>query len=274
MAKNRHRPRHLRRWAALVGSRLADWARHSLVGLGIAGGLAGLGVAGWAVIQRAPYFNIRVVEAEESAHLDRATIVALVGLESPVNLFRFDAVAAEEALAAHPWVATARIVERLPDRVEIHHTERQPAAVVSLGGLYVVDADGQPFIRTTPAAAKGLPLVTGLEREAYEADPAAARASVRDALALVRLYERGALASAHPLSNVHVGEGGRLELMLGKTRVVMGRGDYKAKLERLAEIYQTLARRSMEATYVLMDESGQRSIVKEVPVARPMMGAL
>lgn len=274
MARNRLRSRPVKRLATRFGARLADWVRHSLIGLGVVGGLVGLGAAGWAVVQRAPYFNIRTVEATESAHLDRAAIVALAGLDGPVNLFRFDALAAEEALAAHPWVATAQVLKRLPDRVEILHTERIPAAVVSLGGLYVVDADGQPFIRTTPAEAKGLPLVTGLDRESYEADPAAARASVREALALVRLYERSGLAATRPLSNVHVGEGGRLELMLGKTRVVMGRGDFKAKLERLGEVYETLARRNMEASYVLMDEKGQRSIVKEVPVARPMMGAL
>jgi hypothetical protein len=149
-----------------------DWLRHSLTGLAVIGGCSlGLGAAGWAIVQRSSYFNIRTVEATETAHLQRDAIVTLAGLDGPVNLFRYDALAAEEALGTHPWVANARVEKRMPDRVEIHLTERLPAAVVALGSLYVVDADGQPFIRATPEQAQGLPLVTGLDREQYDTNP-------------------------------------------------------------------------------------------------------
>lgn len=272
MARNRLRRPSIR-WRG-VTHRATDWLRHSITGLAVIGGLMGLGAAGWAVVQRSSYFNIRTVEATETPHLQRDAIVSLAGLDGPVNLFRYDALAAEEALGTHPWVANARVEKRMPDRVEIHLTERIPAAVVALGSLYVVDADGQPFIRATPEQAQGLPLVTGLDREQYETNPVETRALVRDALALGRLYQRSELAAAHPLSNVHVGEGGRLELMLGKSRIVMGQGDFRAKLDRLARIYETLGQRGMEAAYVLMDEKGQRSIVKEVAAARPVMGSL
>ena len=262
------------RFAAVVVSRARDWLRHSLSGLGLLGVLALVAWGGWSMVQRSSYFNIRTVEVGETLHLDRARIAALVGLEGPVNLFRFDARGAEEALVAHPWVATARVEKRMPDRIEIHLSERVPAAVVSIGGLYVVDADGAPFVRATAAEAADLPLVTGLTREGFEGQPAESRARVREALALGRLYERSPMATARPLSNVHVGDGGRLELMLGKTRVVVGQGDLQRKLERLERIYETLAQRSVDATYILLDDKGQRSIVKEVSAARPVMGSL
>ena len=272
MARNRAR-RPAIRWQRL-GARASDWLRHSVTGLAVLGGLCVAGAGGWAVVQRSSYFNIRTVEATETAHLNRDTIVGLAGLDGPVNLFRYDALVAEEALGSHPWVASAHVEKRMPDRVEIRLSERVPAAVAALGALYVVDADGQPFIRATPSQAQGLPLVTGLSRELYEANPGASRALVRDALALERLYQRSELAAAHPLSNVHVGEGGRLELMLGRSRIVMGQGDFRTKLDRLARIFETLGQRGVEASYVLMDEKGQRSIVREVSAARPIMGSL
>jgi cell division protein FtsQ len=273
MARNRLR-RPSGGFSAVVVARTTDWLRHSIKGLAVMGGCALLAAAGWSMVQRSSYFNIRTIEVGETPHLDRVRIAALVGLEGPVNLFRFDARGAEEALAAHPWVATARVEKRMPDRVEIHLSERVPAAVVAIGGLYIVDADGQPFIRATPAEAAGLPLVTGLTREKFEAVPVEARARVREALALGRQYERSPMAAARPLSNVHVGDGGRLELMLGKSRVVMGQGDFRGKLERLERIYETLTQRGVDASYILMDDKGQRSIVKEVAAARPVMGSL
>ncbi len=273
MSRNRLR-RPSGHFGAIVVARAGDWLRHSVVGLGVLGALSLVAFGGWSMVQRSSYFNIRTIEVGETPHLDRARIAALVGLEGPVNLFRFDARGAEEALAAHPWVATARVEKRMPDRVEIHLSERVPAAVVAIGALYIVDADGQPFIRATPAEAAGLPLVTGLSREGFEGQPAEARARVREALALGRQYERSPMAAARPLSNVHVGDGGRLELMLGRTRVVVGQGDLRGKLERLERIYETLTQRGVDATYILLDDKGQRSIVKEVAAVRPVMGSL
>ncbi len=261
-------------WVRVVGDRFTDWVRHSVAGAVIVGVAVGACEAGWVLVQRSSYFNIRQVEANETPHLDRSAIINLVGLEGPINIFKFDTLAAEEALGSHPWVAAAHVQKRMPDGVSIQVSERVPAAVVALGGLYVVDADGQPFVRTTPDQIRGLPLVTGLSREVYEANPVASRAYVRDALALGRLYQQSSLAAVHTLSNVHVGDGGRLELMLGKTRIVVGAGDHRAKLGRLEKIYETLAQRNMEASYILLDDKGLRSIVKEVPANRPIMGAL
>jgi cell division protein FtsQ len=273
MGRNRLR-RPSGRFAAVVVERTGDWLRHSVKGLLLLMGLALLAAAGWSMVQRSTYFNIRTIEVGETPHLDRALIATLVGLDGPVNLFRFDARGAEEALAAHPWVASARVEKRMPDRVEIHLSERVPAAVVAIGALYIVDADGQPFIRATPAEAVGLPLVTGLSRELFESEPSTARARVREALALGRQYLRSPMSAARPLSNIHVGDGGRLELMLGRTRVVMGQGDLRAKLERLEQVYETLTLRGVDASYILMDEKGHRSIVKEIAAARPVMGSL
>ena len=87
-----------------------------------------------------------------------------VGLDGPVNVFRFEVGAAEDALLAHPWVATAEINKSLPGQVTIRYEERKPEGVVVLGALYLVDGTGEPFAQPTPAEAAGLPEVELYDR--------------------------------------------------------------------------------------------------------------
>jgi hypothetical protein len=146
--------------------------------------------------------------------------------------------------------------------------------VVSLGSLYVVDGSGEPYVRALPADVELMPLITGIDRAAYEENPELIKSWVRNALALGRLYGQNALAEAHPLGNVNIAEGGRLELMLDRTRIVMGYEQFPLKLERLARIYGDLAKRKSDAAWILLDEEGERAVVKEIAGKRSVMGSL
>ena len=81
------------------------------------------------------------------------------------------------------------VTRRFPDRVSVEVAEHVPAALAVLGDLYVLDEEGEPFKRVTPGDGLDLPLVTGLDREAYVTDPAAARERLRAALEVARAYD-------------------------------------------------------------------------------------
>ncbi|MCB9544973.1 MAG: FtsQ-type POTRA domain-containing protein [Myxococcales bacterium] len=278
MARNRFRgrggpdagPSRLQQGLRLVG-RIAKPILGTAV---VLGGLTGVGVAGWKAVQRSPYFQARQIDAEGSAHLTREEVVARAGLDEAVNLFKYETEAAVEALLAHPWVATATVEKSLPDHVRIRVEERRPEGIVVLGGLYLVDGTGEPFAQPTPAESVGLPLVTGVDRAAYQADPKKAHRHIRDALAVARLYAQSPLARRRPLSDVHLGEGGRTELVVGRTRVVLGRTHFKQKLDGLVRIFDQLDARKMDATYILMSADLRRAIVKEVPRQDEQAGSL
>jgi cell division protein FtsQ len=236
--------------------------------------LGGLGYAAWKAVLQSPYFTVRTIQVEGSPHLTRKAAIARAGLDQRTNMFRFDAAAAAEQIEAHPWVARATVQTALPGTVEIEFEERHPEGVVVLGGLYLVDGTGEPFVKPTPAEAAGLPLITGLDRETYEQDAESAQARIREALSIARHYARSALAAQRPLSNVHLGEGGRLELFVGRTRVVLGQTQPHQKLRAVAKIFAQLKKRKLDASYILLSEDEKRAIVKEIPIAEESDGSL
>ncbi len=236
-----------------------------------------LGLAAWTAytaVLRSPYFRVRVVEANETAHLDRRAIIERIGLGQPTNLFRFDAKAAEDALLAHPWVARAEVRTVLPDRVEVVIEERAAAGVVALETLFLVDDTGRPIVPALPTDVADLPLVTGLNRQDYEVDAEGTRARIRDALSLARQYRNSPLATLRPLSDVHLAPIGRMELMLGRTRVVLGRDRHRQKLDLLNQIFAQLAERGVDAAYILLSEDLERAVVKEQPIDQGIGGSL
>ena len=246
--------------AATVGRGLAPLVKVGLL-------LSFVGLLGWTIhtaVLRSAYFRVRVVEANETAHLDRRAIVDLMGLGEPVNLFRFDPQAAEDALASHPWVARARVRTVLPDRVEAEIEERTPAGVLVLDSLFLVDDTGSPVVPADPADARALPLITGLTRQDYERDDEGTRARLRQALAVARVYAQSPLAALRPLSDVHLAPGGRTELMLGRTRVVLGQHQHRKKIELLLSIFTQLSERKVDAAYILLSEDLDRAVVQEV----------
>lgn len=251
---------------------LTAWAWHGLRPVVrfaiIVGFVAGFAFAGYRAVHQSAYFLVRDIDVEPTAHLDRSAIIEATGLATPRNIFDFDADAAREALLLHPWVATARVTKVLPERVVIRLEERRASGAVVLDVPYLVDATGHPFTQAGPDELDGLPLVTGLGREDFDLDPEGACERVQTALAVARRYALSPLAARRPLGSVHLAPAGRLELMLGRTRVALGQGDFRDKIGRVEQILDALAARRMDAGYILLSEDRQRAIVDEIPRQR------
>lgn len=236
----------------------------------VAGFVAGFALAGYRAVHQSAYFLIRDIDVEASAHLDRAAIIETAGLDRAQNIFDFDEGAAREALTTHPWVATARVSKVLPQRIVIRLEERRASGAVVLDAPYLVDATGQPFAQAAPGELEGLPLVTGMTRHDFDLDPEGASERVQTALAVARRYALSPLAARKPLGTVHLAPAGRLELMLGRTRVALGQGQFRDKIRRLEQILDTLERRKVDAGYILLSEDQQRAIVNEIPRQREL----
>lgn len=234
--------------------------------------ILGLGLAGWDAIHRSPYFLVRTIDVAPTPHLDRAAIIEAIGLGKPGNIFAFDADAARDALLAHPWVATARVEKVLPETIIVRLEERRPSGAVILDAPYLVDATGRPFAAVEAHAIAGLPIVTGLDSQAFDTDPEATYERVRTALAVARRYQNSPLAERRPLGNVHLAAGDRVELMLGRTRIALGPGEFRDKIGRLEQILDTMDARKVDAAYILMSEDTRRAIVKEIPRERGLGG--
>ncbi len=205
----------------------------------------------WAVAS--PRFVLKEASFSGLQHATRPELVRLSGLAAGQNLFALDVGALERAMLQHPWVRSVEVTRHFPSAVSVEVAEHVPVALAVLGDLYVLDEEGEPFKRVTPGDGLDLPLVTGLTREAYMADPAAARERFRTALSVARAYDALGSGPDDRLSEVKV-EATSVTLVAGSGQEVrMGEGEAEAKLQKLARIRRELRARGLAAAIIHLD---------------------
>jgi cell division protein FtsQ len=172
-------------------------------------------------------------------------IEELSGVSIGDQLLTVDPDQVARRLAAHPWIATARVRRELPSALAIEVTERRAVATALMGALYLLDDGGRPFKRATFEEADGLPVVTGVTREQYAALRPASEAVFREALTLLGSYG----ADRPKLSEVHVDPraGFSLVLLDGAGEIRLGRGATEEKLARLDQIFGAVGPRGPAA---------------------------
>lgn len=166
--------------------------------------------AGHHWITTSPRFAITAITVQGTHRIDPDDLRAQLPIRVGDNVFAgLDAIA--RAARDNPWIAAAEVRRILPHTIAIDVREHTAAAVAELGELYLVDASGQPFKRAAleTGEADGLPIITGIGRAAYAADPVAARATVREALAAFD----GWRAAARPaIGEIHIDPHGAVTL--------------------------------------------------------------
>ncbi len=185
---------------------------------------------------------IRSIRYEGLSRTREADLAELSPVRPGDNIVTADLDAMEQALRRVSWVKRAEIVRRLPSALEVRVTERRAAALVELGGLYLVDQDAQVFKRAAPGDGLDLPIVTGFTREDYDKRRADLDPLLAGALALLESYGRSALGGQAPVSELHIDPDQGVTLYVGAegTQVRLGIGDLPAKLARLEKIYSVL----------------------------------
>lgn len=202
---------------------------------------AGYG-ARWAVrhVVASPRFAVQTVAISPTARASRQELEILAGVQPGDHLLSVDTDDVAARVASHPWVAAVRVERQLPSELRIEVTERQAAALANLGGLYLLDLNGQPFKRATMAEAEGLPAISGIDRARYLELRDASEAAFREALALLTTY---ALESTRPaISEIVIdpSNGFTLFLLDGGAEIRLGRGDCSKKLARFDQILEAL----------------------------------
>ncbi|MCB9728836.1 MAG: FtsQ-type POTRA domain-containing protein [Deltaproteobacteria bacterium] len=218
-----------------------------------------VGARAYEYIMRSGHFYVREVLVSGNQHLSPGAVRDLAGIRPGTHVLAADLDAMKAALESDPWVARARVDRELPDRLTLHIDEHQPAAYVALGELMLVDVAGEPFTVADPHDDQELPIVTGIREDAFddEATSAQARADLRAAINLNRLYEAMGLAGRWPVGEVRVEAGRRLTLVLSETgtEAVLGTGPYRQKLYRLEWVLEELHDEGKKADYVLLDNA-------------------
>lgn len=161
----------------LVGRSLKYIATGILAAAAVAA-VSALLVAGYLYLSNSDYFSVKTITISGLNHITREDVLEMTGLDQPpINLLTFDLKDAESSLKALPWVAEAHVAKLMPDTVSIEVREHTPKLLISLGRLYYLNEDGQPFRELVPGEKTDMPIVTGFgEDELLNPGPAVKKA--------------------------------------------------------------------------------------------------
>lgn len=231
--------------------------------IGLRGGLA-LAIAGGAVavgrlieahVRRSAAFATQVIDVQGNERLDRDTVLKSATLAVGKNTFAVSPEEAERALRRNPWIASANVVRRLPDTYAITLEERQAVAVIALDQPYLVAGDAAVFKPWEQGDPEDLPIVTGVDQATFAADRVYRTSVLVNAVALLHDYRDAGLWKRAPIEEIHVESDEGLTLYVGEsaTAVRLHRPPFRKKLARLRRVFDQLAAKHAEASYVYLD---------------------
>lgn len=278
-SRNRRKADSTQRSAAVKGavSSNAGWvSRLFVLALGSAAVVFG-GQASYDWARSTPYFALKRVVFKGLSHTTETDLMKLAGLGPGQNLMALDVSALERSMSSHPWVKRVKLARHFPNGVTVDVEEHVPEAIVALGDLYLLDADGDPFKRIQAGDTLNLPLVSGVDREKYMAEPEAVKARLREALDVMRAYAASPVGKGAQLSEARV-EGDETALILSGSgqEIRLGDGDVTQKLERLVRIKSELEKRGLLAEVIHLDNrlrAGWVTVKVTGPVSERKSGA-
>jgi cell division protein FtsQ len=225
--------------------------------------LAGMIALGRLTVRYArtsPAFATTAIEVKGLSKLTRDEVIGQTGVAIGRNVFDVSEREAEAKLREHPWIASAIVKRRLPGRYTIEVRERRAVALVAMGDVLLVAADGTVFKRLGAGDPYDLPMITGLDHEPFTADRSLRASALLNAVALLGEYAEAGLSRKEPVAEVHIEADQSVSLYIGKdaTNVRLGNRPYRVKLQRLRQVLETLQKKRSRAAYVYLDNS-QRS---------------
>ncbi len=218
------------------------------------------GVMAHRFVVQSPHFHVQRVEVSPTVHVTAGEVRRLAKIGPRTNIFTvpLDRVAAR--IKRHPWIATAKVLRRMPNAIRIEVTEHEAAAAVLVQGsravetrFYLVTAEGKAFKRASQAELAGLVLITGIDRTEYLQRQQSTRDRIRQAIAVYRRYT--ARAGRPRVGELHMDEveGVTFYTAQRAVQVRFGRGDMAGKLRRYDRVLAELARRGQRAEAIRLD---------------------
>ena len=238
-------------WRSVLGASLRTVAAAAVSGaLTLGGGQL------WRWATASPAFSLRSIRFNGLAHAREPDLLARSGLRIGENLLKADLSRAARAMRAEPWVASVQLERRLPGELVANVIEHRPAALVELGGLYVLDDEGRLFKRAAPDDALDVPIFTGISRQAWIDRTPELQLRLFAALHLLDAWQASGLSLGN-VSELRLEEGGGFTVFAHDGTAVqevrLGAGDVSLKLQRLAQVRAALARRGERAARIDLD---------------------
>ncbi len=225
-----------------------SWWRRPLQAIAMVAVMALVGGGVWGVrwVAALPYFTIHQVEVVATGlggpGMDREAVerrYLAPHLGEPI--FSIDLAALRGEVEANPWIAEATTARHLPDRLILRVRLREAAAVATSGSrAWLLDREGRVIVETKGAASAALPQIRlRPSQRGWSARPEAMHRCLRLAEA-IRHRRFPAADEVRCLSLDERGDPVIVGAHKEGIEILMGRGGYGEKLDRLAAILPDL----------------------------------
>lgn len=194
-------------------------------------------------------------------HLSRDDVVLLSGIKKGDKLFTIGFSEIQRNLQRFSWIDKVQVRKEFPDTIQIHITEREPAALILLDELYFVDKIGKVFKKVGPNDPLDLPVITGFESEFVRQNPYLTRLYLGRVLQALHYFVDRPFYKENPISEIH------FDLVMGLTvftnkdglEIYYGDDDLELKQNRLEKF--KLSKYYQERNFVRLDLSSSPKII-------------
>ena len=242
--------------------------RRAVPGLVAAVVTTGVGIGafyGYQFVTTSERFAVEVIDVRGQETLSNERVSSILDGARGANIFSLDLEGLAAGLEAEPVVARAAVSRRLPDTLLVDIEEYQPAAIVELGGPYLSDATGHVYKRANTAQSDGvdLPVITGLQRSVYIADPQSVAGDIARGLTAFALYrEAGTHRPALSDVNLHPRQGITFITYERAMQIRVGQGDpdtLRANLRTFDTAWNALTAQERAQARVVYADTTNRS---------------
>lgn len=239
-------------WRRLRGPLILAVRIAALVGA-TAGAIAG-GRLMRDYLHTSPHFAIESLTVEGNERIATDALLERAGVSVGDNVFTRSPEEIQADVAAHPWIASARVERRLPGTLRISVEERRAVATLALeDALYLVGDDATIFKPLEEGDPVDLPVVTGVDRQRFVRDRPYRTSILVEVVALLHDYRMAGLWRREPIGEIHLRPNDDILLFVGDDgmEVRLGRGPFLAKLRKLRRVLDRLG--DERALYVYLD---------------------
>src|SRR5690606_34592195 len=238
--------------------------------LGVA--LVGVAASGMALgahrfLTTTTRFGIEGVEAQGSQRNHEGERLGLVVPPRGANLLSVDLAAAERKLVEDPWIESAHVARKLPDRLSITVEELSAAALAVVDGtIYLVTRQGRPIKPLDLGDFGDYPVITGISAEQLATDRRLVEERIAAGIDILDYYRRVGLSQAFPAQEVFMDADGRVKLTVGTPPITLqlGKKDFRQKLLMAGRIVGTLRAKGETPGILFLDNEAhpERVVVR------------
>ena len=213
-------------------------------------------------------FQLSEVQVHNLKHIDQDDLIQHLELKTHrYNFFFTSNTEIATKVKAYPWVKEASITTSFPNKLEIHVVEHIPQGIALLDQMMAVNAEGLPFAPISIEEAGDLPILSGVSPRFFVegGDIYVGQTLLMRGLEVAKMYQESGISEIRSLSDIYIAETGRVELMLNRTRISLGTGQFRDRLNKIKKILLHLKNKSSDAQYILLSEDQNRAIVHETP---------